>query len=68
MNNDQKFMQRAIDLAKSAVKHGNEPFGAVLVKNNQIVFDNMGRSPQVTAGILEEEGKKVLADYFGNKK
>lgn len=40
MNNDKKFMQRAIELSKLAVKHGNEPFGAVLVKDNQIVFKN----------------------------
>lgn len=40
MNNDQKFMQRAIELSELAVKHGNEPFGAVLVKDNKIVFEN----------------------------
>ncbi len=38
--NDKAFMQRAIELSKLAVEHGNEPFGAVLVKNNEIVFEN----------------------------
>lgn len=33
-------MQKAIELSESAVKHGNEPFGAVLVKDGEIVFTN----------------------------
>ena len=37
---DETFMKKAIELSKLAVKHGNEPFGAVLVKNDQIVFTN----------------------------
>ena len=37
---DEKFMKKAIELSKSAVEHGNEPFGAVLVKNGEIVFTN----------------------------
>lgn len=40
MNQDEKFMQRVIELSASAVEHGNEPFGAVLVKDNEIVFEN----------------------------
>ena len=31
MHNDEFFMRRAIALSRSAVAHGNEPFGAVLV-------------------------------------
>ena len=38
--NDVIFMQRAIELSKLAVEHGNEPFGAVLVKDNKIIFEN----------------------------
>ncbi len=38
--NDEYFMEKAIELSALAVEHGNEPFGAVLVKNNQIVFTN----------------------------
>ena len=31
MNNDEKFMKRAIELSRLAVRHRNDPFGAVLV-------------------------------------
>ena len=37
---DEKFMRDAIRLSRLAVEHGNEPFGAVLVKNGEIVFSN----------------------------
>lgn len=36
--NDEIFMKRAIELSRLAVEHGNEPFGAVLVKDGEIVF------------------------------
>lgn len=35
---DKIFMREAIKLSEKAVEHGNEPFGAVLVKNGEIVF------------------------------
>ncbi len=38
--NDEFFMRKAIELSASAVAHGNEPFGAVLVKDGEIVFTN----------------------------
>ena len=37
---DEIFMKKAIELSKLAVQHGNEPFGAVLVRNGEIVFSN----------------------------
>lgn len=37
---DETFMHEAIRLSKMAVEHGNEPFGAVLVKDGKIVFSN----------------------------
>lgn len=37
---DNDFVQMAIDLSASAVKHGNEPFGAVLVKDGHVVYTN----------------------------
>ena len=40
MNKDEYFMEKAIELSIAAVKHGNEPFGAVLVKDEEIVFTN----------------------------
>ena len=33
-------MRKAIELSRLAVEHGNEPFGAVLVKNDEMVFTN----------------------------
>ena len=38
--NDEIFMKKAIELSASAAGHGNEPFGAVLVKNDEIVYTN----------------------------
>lgn len=38
--NDAVFMREAIRLAELAVEHGNEPFGAVLVKDQQIVYSS----------------------------
>ena len=38
--NDELFMQQAIALSVSAVEHGNEPFGAVLVKDGTVVYTN----------------------------
>ena len=38
--NDTFFMQKAIELSEAAVAHGNEPFGAVLVKDGEIVYTN----------------------------
>ena len=37
---DEGFMTEAIRLSQLAVEHGNEPFGAVLVKDGEIVFSN----------------------------
>ena len=40
MKDDRYFMETAIALSASAVDHGNEPFGAVLVKDGEIVYTN----------------------------
>ena len=40
MNKDEIFMKKAIELSALAVAHGNEPFGAVLVKDGEIAFTN----------------------------
>ena len=40
MHQDQEFMRQAIRLSQQAVAHGNEPFGAVLVKDGQVVYTN----------------------------
>lgn len=38
--NDEFFMEKAIELSAKAVENGNEPFGAVLVKDGKIVYTN----------------------------
>lgn len=40
MSQDEFFMKEAIKLSKLAVEHGNEPFGAILVKDGEIVYSN----------------------------
>ncbi|MFM9278200.1 deaminase [Paenibacillus jiagnxiensis] len=40
MSQDEFFMKEAIKLSKLAVEHGNEPFGAILVKDGIIVCSN----------------------------
>ena len=72
--NDNIFMQRAIELSKLAVEHGNEPFGAVLVKDNKIVFENENQiytrnDPTFHAEfglirrLIEETGISDLSEY-----
>lgn len=39
MNEQNKFMQRAIDLSRESVKSGGGPFGAVIVKNGEILAE-----------------------------
>lgn len=38
LRNDAYFMEKAIEIALQARKEGNEPFGAILVKNEEIVM------------------------------
>ncbi len=72
--NDEIFMKRAIELSASAVEKGNEPFGAVLVKDGEIVFENenqiyTGKDPTFHAetGLLRrfvaETGITDLREY-----
>ena len=37
---DERFIMQAISLAEASKNQGNEPFGAILVKDNTIVFTN----------------------------
>ena len=39
MNEQEKYMQRAIDLSCESVKSGGGPFGAVIVKNGNIIAE-----------------------------
>ncbi len=40
---DEIFMSRAIRLSRLAAEHGNEPFGAVLVRDGKIVAESENR-------------------------
>ena len=74
LEQDKKFMAAAIELSKAAVSHGNEPFGAVLVKDGEIVFTNENQiytkhdpTFHAEAGLIrrfcEESGITDLSDY-----
>jgi len=43
MNNDEKFMQMAINLAIENVKNGGGPFGAVIVKDGEVIATGVNR-------------------------
>lgn len=38
MENHEPFLREAIALSKSAMQHGDEPFGSVLVKNGEVIL------------------------------
>ena len=74
MTRDEQFMGEAIRLSRLAVAHGNEPFGAVLVKDDRIVFSNENQiytrhdpTFHAEAGLLrtfcEETGITDLREY-----
>lgn len=71
---DKIFIAEAIALSKSAVAHGNEPFGAILVKDGQIVYTNENQiytkhdpTFHAEAGLIrrfcEETGITDLSEY-----
>ena len=43
---EEKFMERAIELAKLSVDEGGGPFGAVIVKNDKIIAEASNRVTQ----------------------
>lgn len=71
---DKKYMKLAIELSQSAADQGNEPFGAVLVKDDKVVFTNENQIYSMhdptfhgEAGLIRrfcaETGITVLSDY-----
>ena len=71
---DASYMKKAIELSVEAVAHGNEPFGAVLVKNGEIVYQNENQiytkhdpTFHAEAGLIrrfcEETGITDLSEY-----
>lgn len=43
MHQDEKYMRMCFDLAKKSVENGNEPFGAVLVKDGKVVHTSLNK-------------------------
>lgn len=43
MNNDQHYLQRAVELARCNVEQGGRPFGAVLVRDGQVLAETVNR-------------------------
>ena len=71
---DKAFMEKAIELSVSAVANGNEPFGALLVKDGKIVYTNENQiytrhdpTFHAEAGLIrrfcEETGITDLSEY-----
>lgn len=71
---DEIFMREAIHLSELAVQNGNEPFGAVLVKDDEIVYTNENQiyskhdpTYHAEAGLIkrfcEETGITDLSEY-----
>ncbi|HJB17332.1 MAG TPA: nucleoside deaminase [Candidatus Blautia excrementipullorum] len=74
MTPDEKFMEKAIALSEKAAEHGNEPFGAVLVKDGKVVYSNENQiytesdpTFHAEAGLIRrfcsETGITDLSDY-----
>lgn len=73
MMNDEIFMKEAIRLSQLAVSHGNEPFGAVLVKDGEIIFSNenqiyTGSDPtfHAEAGLLRRFAQRRISRIYAN--
>lgn len=64
MHTDGGFMKEAIRLSKLAVEHGNEPFGAVLVKDGAIVFKSENQIYSATDPTFHAEAG-LLRDFCG---
>ena len=57
MNNDQNYLQRAVELARINVAEGGRPFGAVLVKDGQVIVEavneiHLNQDPTAHAELL----------------
>lgn len=43
MDNDKKFLKRAVELASESILNGGGPFGAVIIKDNEILSEASNR-------------------------
>jgi len=68
MTDDEKFMQRALELARQAEAEGEVPVGAVIVKDNAIIAEGYNRpiaSHDPTAH-AEIQAMRAAAGALGN--
>lgn len=74
MLNENKFMKRALEIAENSKQKGNEPFGAILVKDGQIIKEgsnqirtNTDPTNHAELGLIrdfcQESGITDLSDY-----
>jgi tRNA(Arg) A34 adenosine deaminase TadA len=69
MSNDRKFLREAVEIAISGIKKGGGPFGAVIVKDNEIIAASNNRvvlsgDPTAHAEVLViREAAKNLKTY-----
>jgi tRNA(Arg) A34 adenosine deaminase TadA len=58
---DRLFIRRAYEIARNAISHGNEPFGAVLVRNGKVVaeFEN---AVQTTGDVTKHAETGLISD------
>jgi tRNA(Arg) A34 adenosine deaminase TadA len=64
---DEFFLRRAIQLAKQARENGQEPFGAVLVKYNEIVAEG-GNQIYATSDPTAHAENALIRDYCQRNK
>ena len=64
---DEFFLRRAIQLAKQARENGQEPFGAVLVKKNEIVAEG-GNQIYATSDPTAHAENALIRDYCQRNK
>ncbi|MGI6322548.1 MAG: nucleoside deaminase [Bacteroidales bacterium] len=69
MNNDRRFINRAIEIAVEGIDKGNGPFGAVIAKNGRIISEAVNsvvhlNDPTAHAEILAiRKASEILSTY-----
>lgn len=64
---DTKFMKQALELAQAAARHGNEPFGALLVKDNKVVLTGENQIHTESDPTYHAE-LGIIRDFCSNQK
>ena len=59
-NKDEEFIRMAFELARQAAVHGNQPFGALVVKDGEVVATPMGATHWVDARVPERLEKELM--------